>query len=88
MNRPRPNSPKKPSQAAGTPWWRSFQGCLVLPTPARLAFLCLVAVLVIGTLVLLIKLSAGGLNRLGIQQLAGASGSPDRASGPSTYLRR
>ena len=88
MDGPPPDSPQKPSEAAGRAWWRSFRSGLVLPSPGRLAFRCIVAVLVIGTLVLLIKLSAGGLNRFGIQQLAGAGGNPDRAIGPSTYLRR
>ena len=71
-----------------TAWGWAFRSRLVLPTPGRLVFRCVVTVLVIGTLVLLIKLSAGGLNRLGMQQLATASGNPDRASGRSTYLRR
>lgn len=68
-------------------WRRARDGVRTIRV-GRLAVRACLAAAVIGTLVLLLTLSSGGMNRLGLKQLVDNAAGAAPASRPSGYLKR
>lgn len=89
MSRPRPQtrSPKPRKGGARTGGGRAaLMDRLTPPGPARLAGLGSLVVITVAALVMLVSVSAGGLNRFGIQRLA--ADAPAGASSKTGYIKR
>lgn len=63
-----------------------FLGRYALPSPGRLAGLGGLVVVAVAALVMLVSVSAGGLNRFGLQRLA--ADAPTSAPARSSYINR
>lgn len=85
MSRPRTRS-RKPASRPSSGWRAALAERLTLPGPGRLAGLGALVAVAVAALVMLVSVSAGGLNRFGLQRLA--ADAPQTQPAKPGYLRR
>lgn len=89
MSRPRPRTrpptPRKGAQRSAG-WRAALAGRMALPGPGRLAGLGALVAVAVAALVMLVSVSAGGLNRFGLQRLA--ADAPAAAPARTGYIHR
>lgn len=86
MSRPRPQT-RSPKPRKGGPHGRApLMHLPTIPRPARLAGLGSLVAVAVAVLVMLVSVSAGGLNRFGLQRLA--ADPPAGASARTGYINR
>ncbi len=92
MSRPRPQtrSPKSTRPRKGEErsvgWRTALTGRPTLPAPGRLAVSGVLVAVTVAALVMLVSVSAGGLNRFGLQRLA--ANAPASATAKVGYINR
>lgn len=71
MSRPRPRTrSREPASRPSSGWRTALAERLALPGPGRLVKLGALVAVMVAALVMLVSVSAGGLNRFGLQRLA------------------